>query len=191
MTDGSAPLNPKAERAADKARAKALRPWFKKKRFIIPAVLVALIVVISISNAGNKSTDQASTVASTTTAPAASDVPAAAPATPAAPAAPAVPAEFKSALNKAQTYSDTMQMSKAGLYDQLTSQAGEQFTAEAGQYAVDNVKADWNANALGKAKTYQKTMSMSPAAIRDQLTSQAGEKFTAGEADYAIQHLND
>jgi hypothetical protein len=191
MTDGSAPLNPKAEKAADKARAKALRPWFKKKRFIIPAVLAGLIVVSSIANAGNRSTEQASTVVSTTTAPAASDVPASAPATPAAPAAPAVPAEFKSALNKAQSYSDTMQMSKAGLYDQLTSQAGEQFTAAAGQYAVDNVKADWNANALGKAKSYQQTMSMSPAAIRDQLISQAGEKFTAAEADYAIQHLND
>lgn len=179
MTDtASAPLNPKAEKAADKARAKALRPWFKKKRFIIPALVVGLIIVISILNAGNKSTDQASTVVSTT-APAETS------------AAPAVPAENASALVKAQTYSDTMQMSKAGLYDQLTSPAGEQFSATAAQYAVDNVKADWNANALAKAKMYQETMSMSPAAIHDQLASQAGEKFTATEADYAIQHLND
>ena len=84
-----------------------------------------------------------------------------------------------------------MQMSKAGLYDQLTSSAGEQFSAAAGQYGVDNVKADWNANALAKAKSYQTSMSMSPAAIREQLTSSAGEKFLPSEADYAIQHLND
>lgn len=107
------------------------------------------------------------------------------------PAAPAVPVEFASALIKAQTYSDMMDMSKAGLYDQLTSEYGEKFSAEAGQYAVDNVVADWNANALAKAKTYQDSMAMSPEAIRDQLVSEYGEKFTPEEADYAIAHLND
>lgn len=104
---------------------------------------------------------------------------------------PDVPAEYLSALSKAQTYSDMMHMSKAGLYDQLTAEYGEQFTPEAAQYAIDHVEADWNANALAKAKTYQETMSMSPAAIHDQLTSEYGEKFTASEADYAIAHLND
>ena len=47
-----------------------------------------------------------------------------------------------------------MHMSKAGIYDQLTSEYGEQFSAEAAQYAIDNVTADWNANALEKAKSY-------------------------------------
>lgn len=102
---------------------------------------------------------------------------------------PAVPAEFRSALSKAKTYSDTMHMSKQGIYDQLTSEYGEQFSAEAGQYAIDNLEADYKANALAKAKTYQDTMSMSPAAIHDQLTSAAGEKFTVEEADYAIANL--
>ena len=82
-------------------------------------------------------------------------------------------------------------MSKRGIYDQLTSEYGEKFSAEAAQYAIDNVKVDWNANALAKAKNYQNTMNMSPAAIHDQLTSEYGEKFTQAEADYAIQHLND
>ncbi|MEC5148526.1 Ltp family lipoprotein [Cryobacterium sp. GrIS_2_6] len=110
---------------------------------------------------------------------------------PVAPAAPALPAEYKSALAKAGSYSKTMQMSKAGIYDQLTSEYGEQFSPEAAQYAVDNVQADWNANALAKAKSYQTQRSMSPAAIHDQLTSEYGEKFTSAEADYAILHLND
>lgn len=82
-------------------------------------------------------------------------------------------------------------MSKAGIYDQLTSEYGEKFSAEAAQYAIDNLNADYNANALAKAKSYQEQMSMSPEAIRDQLTSDAGEKFTPEEANYAIQHLND
>lgn len=110
---------------------------------------------------------------------------------PAEPEAPAVPAEYASALTKAETYSDFMHMSKAGIYDQLTSEYGEKFSPEAAQYAVDTMVADWNANALEKAKTYQETMAMSPSAIRDQLVSEYGEKFTPEEADYAIAHLND
>ena len=57
-----------------------------------------------------------------------------------------VPSEYKSALKKAESYSRTMHMSKQGIYNQLTSEF-EQFTPEAAQYAVDNMKADWNANA--------------------------------------------
>ena len=102
-----------------------------------------------------------------------------------------VPREYKSALNKATSYANTMHMSKRGVYDQLVSEYGEKFSAAAAQYAIDNVKADWNANALAKAKNYQGTMNMSPSAIHDQLTSEYGEKFTQAEADYAIQHLND
>lgn len=38
-----------------------------------------------------------------------------------------VPAEYRSALNKANAYSDNMHMSKAAIYDQLVSEYGEQF----------------------------------------------------------------
>ncbi len=100
-----------------------------------------------------------------------------------------VPTEYKSALIKAKTYSDTMSMSKAGIYDQLISEHGEKFTEEAAQYAIDNVEADWKENALIKAKTYQKSMAMSPSAIYDQLISEHGEKFTEEETQYAIDNL--
>ena len=102
-----------------------------------------------------------------------------------------VPTEYKSALNKATSYSKAMHMSKQGVYDQLTSAHGEKFSVAAAQYAINNIQADWNANALAKATNYQDTMDMSPAGIHDQLTSAHGEKFTQSEADYAIQHLND
>ena len=102
-----------------------------------------------------------------------------------------VPAEYKSALNKATSYSNTMHMSKQGVYDQLVSEYGGKFIVAAAQYAIDNVRADWNANALAKAKSYQDTMNMSPAGIHDQLVSEYGARFTEEEADYAIQHLND
>lgn len=99
--------------------------------------------------------------------------------------------EYTNALRKAETYSKTMHMSKQGIYDQLTSEYGEKFPADAAQYAIDNMQADWNANALEKAKTYQKTMSMSKSAIYDQLISEYGEKFTKEQAQYAIDHLDD
>ena len=100
-----------------------------------------------------------------------------------------VPKEYKSALRKAKVYSDTMSMSKAGLYDQLTSEYGEKFSAEAAQYAIDNLNANWKENALKKAKVYQETMAMSPSAIYDQLVSEYGEKFTEEEAQYAVDNL--
>ncbi|UWX97755.1 DUF4352 domain-containing protein [Arthrobacter zhaoxinii] len=46
------PQNPRDARAqakADKAYAKARRPWYKKKRFILPLALIVLIVIISIA----------------------------------------------------------------------------------------------------------------------------------------------
>ena len=72
-----------------------------------------------------------------------------------------VSAEYRNALAKAQQYSDMMHMSKQGIYDQLTSENGEKFPADAAQYAIDNVEADWNANALEKAKLYRDQGSMS------------------------------
>jgi F0F1-type ATP synthase membrane subunit b/b' len=44
-----------------------------------------------------------------------------------------VPREYKAALKKAETYAKTMHMSKAAIYDQLVSEYGEGFPAEAAQ----------------------------------------------------------
>jgi hypothetical protein len=99
--------------------------------------------------------------------------------------------EEKNALKKAEQYSDTMYMSKKGIYNQLISKYGENFSNEAAQYAIDNIEADWNKNALEKAKNYQQTMNMSKNRIYDQLISEYGEKFTKSEAQYAINHLDD
>lgn len=102
-----------------------------------------------------------------------------------------VPVEYESALTQANQYSDLMHMSKQGIYDQLVSEYGGQFTPEAAQWAIDHMHADWKANALQTAKDYQELLAMSPAAIYDQLTSEYGEQFTPEEAQYAIDHLND
>lgn len=101
----------------------------------------------------------------------------------------AVPREYKSALKKAEQYAETMSMSKAGIYDQLTSAYGENFPKEAAKYAIDHIQFDWKENALKKAKSYAEQMNMSDSAIYEQLISEYGEKFTKEEAKYAIDNL--
>ncbi len=82
-----------------------------------------------------------------------------------------------------------MHMSKEGIYNQLTSEYGEKFPAEAAQFAIDHLKVDYKEAALKKAKTYQKEMSMSKQAVYDQLVSEYGERFTPEEAQYAVDNL--
>lgn len=97
--------------------------------------------------------------------------------------------EYKSALNKAEIYAKNMHLSKARLYEQLTSEYGEKFPPEAAQYAIDTLVVNWKENALKKAQSYSVNMSMSDSAIYDQLVSVYGEKFTPEEAQYAIDNL--
>lgn len=101
-----------------------------------------------------------------------------------------VPLEYRNALATAQTYAETMAMSKKAIYNQLVSEYGENFEKDAAQYAVDNLKGiSWKENALKTARTYSETMNMSKAAIYDQLISDYGEQFTKKQAQYAIDHL--
>jgi ABC-type Na+ efflux pump permease subunit len=100
-----------------------------------------------------------------------------------------LPIEYKSALKKATSYANNQHMSKQSVYKQLTSEYGENFSPESAQYAIDNVKSDWNANALYKAKSYQTGQSMSPSSIYKQLISDYGEQFTEEQAQYAIDNL--
>lgn len=162
------------------------KPIYKKWWFWLIIVIVVIIIAGSFSGGNSESEPQNSTSASAASQLSTSSVIT----TTEKETEPDVPAEYKSALQKAQIYSDTMYMSKQGIYDQLTSEYGDKFSEEAAQYAIDNVEADWKQNALKKAKTYQETMAMSPEAIRDQLTSEYGEKFTQEEADYAVENLN-
>lgn len=55
-------VNPKAAAKAAKAYAKATRPWYKKKRFILPIALVLLIVIISAASSGDETDNTAEKV---------------------------------------------------------------------------------------------------------------------------------
>lgn len=185
-------MTTKEQTETSKPQQKNQQKFYKKRWFWAIIIIVGLIGIASPKDSPKKSAaNPKSDTSATTNANEPTRTESEKPVTETKAPEPAVPAEYKSALAKATSYSNTMYMSKQGLYDQLTSDYGEKFTAEAAQYAIDNVKADWNANALAKAKNYQDTMQMSPAAIRDQLVSQYGEKFLPAEADYAVEHLSD
>lgn len=80
---------------AEKAHLKAQRPFWKKKRVIIPAVFVAIIAITSISSGGSKKTDTSTTAAGntpTSSAPSAAASTSASAPSAAAPVAPAAPA---------------------------------------------------------------------------------------------------
>ncbi len=47
----------KAEAKATKARAKAMRPWFKKKRFILGGLLLLVVIGAAVGGGGNSSKD--------------------------------------------------------------------------------------------------------------------------------------
>ena len=184
-------------------RPQLKKPFYKRWWFI---AIVSIVVIAAIGQAleegktsSSQGAAQSQSTSQTQSAPEAEAAPqaqsaseAAAPAAAPTPEAePKVPREYQNALESAKSYSNVMHMSKKGIYNQLISPYADKFPAEAAQYAVDNLQADYNANALAKAKEYQETMHMSSQAIRDQLTSEYGEKFTASEADYALAHLND
>lgn len=165
----------------------AKKPFYKRWWFIAVVTVIALAVLGKALGVKGSSPATATQSASAPAATATTDAaPAAAPTTE---ATQDVPREYKNALAKAKSYSNTMHMSKQGIYNQLTNEI-EGFDAEAAQYAIDNLDADYNANALAKAKTYSDSMHMSSDAIRTQLTSDA-EGFTDAEADYAVAHLDD
>lgn len=100
-----------------------------------------------------------------------------------------VPREYKNALKSAQNYIDMMAFSEQKLYDQLTSEYGEKYPAEAAQYAIENVEVDYNQEALESAQNYIDIMAFSERKLFDQLTSEYGEQFLAEAAQYAIDNL--
>lgn len=93
------------------------------------------------------------------------------------------PREYKNALKNAYDYLDYTSFSKSGLYDQLIY---EGYPDDAAQYAIDNIKADWNKNALQAAIDYLDYTSFSDQGLYDQLIY---EGFTSEQTQYAVDNL--
>jgi hypothetical protein len=93
------------------------------------------------------------------------------------------------AIKSAKSYLAMSGFSRAGLIEQLTSQAGEGFKRKDAVFAVNHVKADWNKEAVESAKSYLQMGGFSRASLIEQLSSDAGEKFTRKQAEYAADQV--
>ncbi len=178
--------NPKADRAAAKAYAKAQRPLWKKKRVIIPALLVGLGIVIAATGGGGGS-DTAKTTknaAIATHAPAVKVPAAKATAAAKAPVKPAETSGQRNAKKAAANYLTVSAFSRAGLTEQLTSSAGDGYSRADATYGVDAQHADWKEQAYKAGKNYLSISAFSRKGLIEQLSSAAGDKYTLAEATY-------
>lgn len=175
------------------------RPWFKKKRFMIPIGLFALFVIIGAFAPPAEEDEPEAAVP--TTAPVVAEAPAPespaeapvaeappvteAPTTTAPPAPPTTkaPAESvsqKNAKRSADDYLDFQAFSRTGLINQLEF---EGFSTEDATYGVDSLGADWNEQAAKKAAEYLDFQSFSRSGLVNQLQF---EGFSPTEAEYGV-----
>jgi hypothetical protein len=93
------------------------------------------------------------------------------------------------ALEAAESYLDSGHFSKKGLFDQLTSEYGEGFAKKDVTFALNHVKADYNAEAREAAESYLDSGHFSHNSLMDQLTSEYGEQFTEAQAAQAVKSV--
>lgn len=161
----------KAEAEAAKAKAKSLRPWFQKKRFIVP---LGLIVIFGLSNALNSGSPETPQVETTLT----PTVPGEEEVTPEPSSSESIGQQ--NAREQAESYLDGQSFSREGLIDQLEF---EGYSNEDSVYAVDVLQVDWNNQAAKKAESYLDGQSFSRKGLIDQLRF---EGFTREQAEFGV-----
>jgi hypothetical protein len=194
------------------------RPWYKKKRFLIPIGLVALFMVAGIFGGNSDKTTTTDAVAdtstsATTTAPATTAPATTAPVvadsttapaavegstTPPAPAPtktkpvktkPAMTTSQEQAVGEAEDYLSTQSFSRLGLIQQLSSSYGSGFPKGDAIYAVDHIKVNWNEQAVKTARDYLSEQHFSRLGLIQQLSSSYGSQFTHAQAVYAVNKV--
>lgn len=194
--------------AAAQAAGTAARPWFKKKRFIIPGGLVALAVLGSAVGGSNPDAP-AAPVAAVSSAPspassapvtaedaAAEESPSPTPtptkATPTKapapkpkpkPAEPELTLAQENAKSSAESYLDYSGFSKKGLIEQLEFEGYKSKDITA---ALATVKVNWKAEAVESAESYLDYTSFSRSGLIEQLEF---EGYTSSEAKYAVDKV--
>ena len=188
--------NPKADRAAAKAYAKAQRPWYKKKRILLPLALFA-IIGISVASSGGGGSNTVTTAddgaVTETEAPTAKAPVVKAPVVKApvvkapvakAPAKPAETSGQRNAKEAAENYLSFTAFSRVGLIQQLSSDAGDGYSVADATYGVDAQDVDYKEQAYKAAKNYLDLTAFSRQGLIEQLSSAAGDKYTVAEATF-------
>jgi hypothetical protein len=93
----------------------------------------------------------------------------------------------RNAVRSAEQYLRMTGFSRAGLIEQLSSDAGEGYSVSDATAAVDSLDVDWNENAARSAKQYLEMTGFSCKGLIEQLSSSAGEKYTEEQATYGAR----
>lgn len=165
----------KAELKAAKAKEKAMRPWYKKKRFILLGI-IGLLVVINVARGGSGDSDITSTSSTSSESTSGSE---AAEAEEDSSSLSETISQFN-AKRSADSYLDNLPFSRKGLIEQLEF---EGFSEEDATYAVDAINADWKEQAARSAESYLDSMSFSRKSLIEQLEF---DGYTPEEAEYGV-----
>lgn len=93
----------------------------------------------------------------------------------------------KNAVRSAKQYLDMSGFSRAGLIQQLSSDAGEGYNKNDATVAVDSLNVDWNKQAERSAKQYLDMMGFSCKGLIQQLSSSAGDRYTKEQATHGAR----
>ncbi|MXO50144.1 hypothetical protein GRI42_02355 [Erythrobacter gaetbuli] len=91
------------------------------------------------------------------------------------------------AVRSARQYLEMSGFSRAGLIQQLSSDAGDGYSVEDATVAVDSLGADWNQNAARSAQEYLEMMGFSCQGLVEQLSSDFGDRYTSEQAQYGAR----
>jgi hypothetical protein len=174
MTDeANTPKIAKADAIAAKAKAKALRPWYQKKRFIIPGALAVVIAFSSASNGGNPGTQLPNSGESPSSGEIGTD-------SPVEESYANETAAQQNARESAESYLNSSAFSRSGLISQLEY---EQYDLKDAEYAVDVLNVDWNDQAAKSAVRYLESSAFSESGLIGQLKY---EGFSKKQATYGV-----
>ncbi len=106
---------------------------------------------------------------------------------------PALTLAQENAIREAESYLSFTSFSRAGLFDQLTSEYGSGFEKAEAEFAItyleDNKLVNWKKEAVEAAESYLELTSFSRQGLYDQLTSKYGSQFTKKQAEYALKQV--
>lgn len=93
----------------------------------------------------------------------------------------------KNAVRSAKQYLEISGFSRAGLIQQLSSDAGDGYDKADATAAVDSLNVDWNKQAERSAKQYLSLMGFSCNGLIEQLSSSAGDGYTKAQATHGAR----
>ena len=164
----------KAEAIAAKAKEKALRPWFKKKRFWALGI-IGLIIIGSATSQGGSSTTNSDSSDGAQTEEVTTDT-----AVDAGSSSENETVSQENARESAESYWRYSAFSRSGLMGPLEF---EDYSTADATYAVDVLDVDWNEQAAKSAASYLESSSFSRQGLIDQLLF---EGFSQSEAEYGV-----